>query len=482
MMVTLFASVNFSFAGDATVEGDGAAVGIDNRINNDNQSNSASESVANATGGTGIGTGGNADVDVNVCNTSQGGQGGSVNHSGNSSIKDSGNSSIKDSGNSASTVKNKVTYEDKRNHITVQPGPSGNFMSAAPAKVEGWQPFVCQPLFQIFSVTRMESAASGTTIFFDKKGGFLNGLFSNNEKAVIHVPFSGTPDERPIVIINWEPSGMNVYPEDQLLGEFECTGDYGAPKGQALAKCLSEAKKKTNTHRVFAQYRVRMDAKTSGFSYGSGAAAAKAMGGGSEDNISGAISLGGIIGSSNAFVDVAYDWSIWALNDGPTVPPNGLLVCGQLPPTPPTPPTPPAAPEPAAPEVKVPEPAKPEPPCDQEKIQERIRELKREVQKCTRYCFNNLKLRYALEREYIELYVCTGEKRYLDSAIYNAEVAERNYRKGHDIAAHRAEADQIISEVWYFQAGAINLTRGGKTANRFSVSKKLERYPKGFAR
>jgi len=141
-------------------------------------------------------------------------------------------------------------------------------------------------------------------------------------------------------------------------------------------------------------------------------------------------------------------------------------------------------PPPAPPEVKKPEPPCPpqEPPCDLTKIWERIHELEREVQKCTRYCFNNLKLRYALEKEYIELYVCTKETRYLDSAIYNAEVAERNYRKGYDIAAHRAEADQVISEVWYLQAGAINLTRGGSVADSFAASKKLERYPKGFAR
>lgn len=154
-----------------------------------------------------------------------------------------------------------------------------------------------------------------------------------------------------------------------------------------------------------------------------------------------------------------------------------LVVCLEKP----CPPPAPCPPPPAPPEVKKPCPPQ-EPPCDLTKIWERIHELEREVQKCTRYCFNNLKLRYALEKEYIELYVCTKEKRYLDSAIYHAEVAERNYRKGYDIAAHRAEADQVISEVWYLQAGAINLTRGGSVADNFAASKKLERYPKEFAR
>ncbi len=467
VMAVLF-SANFVFAGDATVEGDGAAVGIDNDITNNNAANSASQSAATATGGNAIATGGNADVRVSTCNVAQGGAGGSVNNSGNSSVKDSGNSSA----NNKNSVKNTVINDYKRNHITVQPGPSGNFIATGTASVEGWRPFVCQPLFQIFSAQRMEHAASGTNIFFDKKGGFLNGLFSDNEKAVIHIPFNGEPDNKPIVLINWEPSGLNVWPGDELLGEFECAGDYGAPRGQALAKCLSEAKKKTNTDRAFAYYRVRMDAKTSGFSYGSGAAAAKAMGGGSAgDNISGSISLGGIIGSSNAFVDVAYDWYILALNRGNTAPPNGMLVCGEIP-------QPAAPPTPQYTEPPAPAPAK----CNPDEIWVKIRELEREVQKCTRYCFNNLKLRYALEKAYIDLYVCSGETRHLDSAIYHAEVAERNYRKGYDIAAHRAEADQVVSEVWYFQAGAINVARGERAASSFAVSKKLERYPKRFAR
>jgi hypothetical protein len=119
--------------------------------------------------------------------------------------------------------------------------------------------------------------------------------------------------------------------------------------------------------------------------------------------------------------------------------------------------------------------------CDPNKIWSRIKELEQEVQKCTTYCYNNLTLREALGIAYIDLYVCTGNKKYLDNAIYNFGVAERNYRQGGDISAHKAEAGNIIAQVYYNWAGCIRELNGRNAAMSFAATKNLERIPNGFA-
>lgn len=118
--------------------------------------------------------------------------------------------------------------------------------------------------------------------------------------------------------------------------------------------------------------------------------------------------------------------------------------------------------------------------CDPRPIIIRIEELKRKVVECKLHCFNNLGLRRALVEAYIDLYVCTGNREYLRDAIENAEIAERNYFRGHDIKANKAEADKIIAQVYYFWAGCINLLDGERAAMSFAESKHLERFPKGF--
>lgn len=122
-------------------------------------------------------------------------------------------------------------------------------------------------------------------------------------------------------------------------------------------------------------------------------------------------------------------------------------------------------------------------PCgDVELILARIHSLEKEVVDCKLYCYNNLCLRKALQFAYIDLFVCTKNKRYLETAIYHAEVAERNFYKGADIRSHQAEANQIIAEVYYVWAGCISVTQGESTANKFARAKKLERFPTGFSK
>lgn len=119
--------------------------------------------------------------------------------------------------------------------------------------------------------------------------------------------------------------------------------------------------------------------------------------------------------------------------------------------------------------------------CDPNKIWLQIKELEQEVQKCTTYCYNNLTLRESLGIAYIDLYVCTGDKNYLNNAIYNFGVAERNYRQGGDISSHKAEAGNIIAQVYYNWAGCIRELNGRNAAMSFAATKNLERIPNGFA-
>ncbi|NTV41227.1 MAG: hypothetical protein HGA61_03050 [Candidatus Moranbacteria bacterium] len=120
--------------------------------------------------------------------------------------------------------------------------------------------------------------------------------------------------------------------------------------------------------------------------------------------------------------------------------------------------------------------------CDTDAIWARIHSLEKEVESCERYCYNNLTLRDRLGKDYIELYVCTGDKKYLNNATYHFEVAERNYLKGWDINTHRAEASQIIARDYYLQAGCVLLTQGKTAAISFANAKRLERIPIGFSK
>lgn len=360
-----------------------------------------------------------------------------------------------------------------RNHIVA---PLLNaFVGAPTAMAEGWKPFVCQPLFSVYTKDRL-NVVSGSGSFFDRKGGFFHKLTTNPIRSVIHKPLKGEVDDKSVTLINWEPVGNAVYASDELLGEFECEGDYGWPMGAALGRCLAEAKNTTNTTRVFAYVRARKDPKNSGFSLGSGAAGAALFG--SPDTVAGAIGLGGLIGTTTAYVDMAYDWTVLALNDGPTVPPPGVYVCGEEPPS-----------------VRIiierrPEPVRVEPPkavepekpavCNPEPIRREIERLKVEISKCKFWGLNNLRLRFLLANEYAKLAKCTGENGYYSDAVKNYDLAEKNYLNGKDIKKNQAEADQILYKVYWNWAAVLREVYGWDTEVRFAQSKKMTTMPSGI--
>ncbi|MDP1619690.1 MAG: hypothetical protein Q8M12_01685, partial [bacterium] len=276
----------------------------------------------------------------------------------------------------------------------------GTLQSAMP----GWTPFVCRPLFQVYDEERIEASAVDSS-FGHRKGGFFHRMGHDDSSDVPHISSSGKPSGKPVTILDWEPAGTKIHPGDKLLGEFECEGDYGQPQGAALGRCIKEATQKyPETTRISAYYKVRRDPKNSGMSLGSGAAAGGMLG-----NTAGVISLGGLIGTTSAYVDEAVDWYILALNDGPNEAPEGADLCGEQITTTTT-----------TLIVQTPQGV-----CDPRPIIIRIEELKRKVVECKLYCFNNLTLRRALVEAYIDLYVCTGNREYLRNAIENAEIAER---------------------------------------------------------
>lgn len=406
---------NFALAGDASVGGDGTAIGFDNTNNNSN--NNANTNTNNLTG--------IQDQTVHV-------EGTNVN----------------------------INNEAKREHITALPGTAGNFITAPIALADDWKPFVCQPLFQIYTKERLENTAVAGS-FSDRKGGFFHKLVSSPIKSVIHVPFKGTSDDKPITLISWMPNS-----EYELLGEFQCEGYYGWPRGAALGKCLMEAKKVTNADVVFAYYKVRRDPKNSGMSIGTGGGIS-ILGGPGVDKTAGAMSLGGLIGTTTAYVDEAYDWYVLALK-GPANPPQGVEVCGST------------QSISSITVVKSRTDELKQLTCDVSKIRQQISKLKEEIKECKRFCFNNLTLRSKLGDIYINLYVCTGDRKYLEMAIKEYEIAERNYLRGHDIYARQTAANSIIAQDYYNWAGSIRELYGREAAMKFAAKKKLERIPSGF--
>jgi hypothetical protein len=128
--------------------------------------------------------------------------------------------------------------------------------------------------------------------------------------------------------------------------------------------------------------------------------------------------------------------------------------------------------------------------CNPDEFLKKVAELEvqikgdpaRGIKGCTRWCLHNLNLRLQLADTFVDLFVCTGDKKYLDSAVFHYGKAEENYKKGWDISANRAEADKAIARVYYAWAGAIYEINGQAAAVAFAQTKNLERFPNGFAR
>jgi hypothetical protein len=312
----------------------------------------------------------------------------------------------------------------------------------------------CFPISaQLFTLTEINSMAAGS--FWEKKGGWWHGLFSSRIKSSVRVPFEGKSHHAgPIATLEWKADiGFVLQNGDRKLGSFHCEGDYGYPLDASLGMCLKEAYEETNMTQVYACYTVRRDAHSSGTAY-SGAGGASGITG-EDGNVGASGAVAGTFGTSVAYANVAYDIELYAVQ---------IAQRDQF-----TPPPPPVV--------------KSKPPyCDTNEIWSRIKVLKSEIAKCHRFSFNNLTLRSQLGDAYIELYVCTGDKKYLREAANHYGIAEKNYVKGWDIKSHRKSAEEVIAQVYYNWGGCIWILEGQNSAMRFKAAKKLERIPMGFVR
>lgn len=319
---------------------------------------------------------------------------------------------------------------------------------------DGWK-VICSEVYKDWSMDEIENAR--------RKFGFLDFITfnwgSNMEFTLVGKPLP--ENSNPVSCLNYWPK-WESHKGDRILGSVVITGEPNTPDEAFIAQAYAVCKKETGSSWVAMIGENDSDSVTTGASFNLSGAISKITGGGDSGN---AVASG--IGFGKARVRTEKHMQMYALcmNDrrtAYTTPPISV-------------------PAPTPPIVKA-APPKAEPPCDTDVIRKRIEELKREVQKCTRYCYNNLTLRNALGDAYIELYTCTGEKKHLKEASYNYGVAERNYRNGHDISAHRVEADQVIAQVYYNWAGCKSILEGRKAAMAFAKAKKLERIPTVFTR
>jgi hypothetical protein len=202
-------------------------------------------------------------------------------------------------------------------------------------------------------------------------------------------------------------------------------------------------------------------------------------GGDNSDNAVAAFGLGGLIGSTYASVEKRINVKLHAYGPGSVEPPTGVYVCGVTPP--PVVESKPA-PAPAPEKVEAPKQA-PEPQakaCNPEPIRKQIESLKVEISHCKVWGLNNEGLRFGLANAYANLAKCTGESGYFSDAIENYKLAEKNYLKGKDIKANRAEADQILAKAYWNWAAVIRERDGRDAENRFAYEKNMSRMPEGI--
>lgn len=432
-MVLTFANISFAHV-EQDVEVTTGDNNIDTRVDND----------LTATGGTGIGTGGAATATVG--NTTA--TGGNANQQQDQRQKQL----QKQKQDQKQLQKQKTTVTGVKGNQTVTSPLQAQMLGAVvgPGGAEVGKEFMlrCNPAYQSFTIEELENMADSGG-FYDKRGSFFDAMFGNKIKPHVRSKKS-SPSSDTIRILNKVPNA-------KVLGTFSCTGDYGWGLDEVLSKCLLEARERTNTSNVVVWKTNDIDAANSGTATGAGTGMSDAYGAG---NV-GAGAVGATFGKTHSMKERVILLEVFAYDDVYEAP----NVCG---------------PQPQITKVTAPPAEKPEPQvkaCDPSSIWSRIHELEKLVEKCTRWCYNNLQLRSKLGEAFIDLYQCTGDERYLGAAIEHFKIAEHNYLKGFDIKANRVKANQLIAQDYYFWAGCINTLQGSDAADRFATEKRVEKVP-----
>jgi len=361
-------------------------------------------------------------------------------------------------------VKVKVDASDhsssvsQRQFISAFPGTGSFLFSGIPIDGGGWQMY-CPPVYKKLSVKEVESM---------KRKFQLSDLWPWNWGSRIRTvrKKEGLPANGDDISCTYYWPKAFAHPGDDVLSIVRIMGEPNWPDEAYLGMAESACKTESGSRRVAMRARIHKDGVTVGSSIGLGGATAKVVGGGDEGV---AFAAGGQLGTNRTRVEDYVELEALCLNDGPTDPnPNWF-------------PKPEKEKPASVPEAKAPAPPTGLNVCDEKPILKRIEELVQKIKECTQFCFANLGFRRALGDAYVDMYVCTGDREYLHEAIKQYQIAERNYKQGHDISAHKAEADRIIAQVYYNWAGCIRESLGRDAAMVFARSKNLERIPTGFA-
>jgi hypothetical protein len=348
----------------------------------------------------------------------------------------------------------------ERNHI-VAPLPHA-FVNPIAGGSKEWRPFICDPLNKVFTKERIDNMRNAGS-FWDKGGSLFDALVLKDVRAVIHEKFTGKPDDRPIIRLDWIPQGTN----DRLLAEINCEGQYGWPLGATLGSCLFEAKKKTNTTRVFVQVREKKDGKVTGASIGSGAVAAKILG--DNEDRAASVSAGGLLGSTYARDAQYLEINLWAFNDGPIDLPEGTK-------------DPCAAPPKEEPKVAPPPPPKAK--CDVSNILLEIEMLIEGTKHCLKDCLNNMLLWKRIGDGNTVAYKCTGDKKFLTQAEYAYNRADKNFQKGKEPDGTKTrtlrKAQSLSKDIYWNQAAVIRELYGRDAEIAFAQPKGMTMMPSGI--
>lgn len=315
-----------------------------------------------------------------------------------------------------------------------------NFARAiTPSTPEGWKQLGCDFLVAEFTVGQLRRMAEGVS-FMKKRGTFWYATLSDDvEYSILGGKETAMTDATVVRIMVKSPARVsgNAY-----LGEAEGVGRYGAPMGQIIGATVLGLVQRTGATQVVLYWDYLIEPVAMSNTVGIGA-----VGSATERN-AGSISIGAAGSTTFNLTAIAYRIKAQAF----TGMGESFFSCGPV-----------SYAEPKG--------------CDPSSIWARIEDLKQRVKECTRWCWNNLQLRSKLGEAYIDLYQCTGDKKYLGYAIEQFQIAERNFLRGYDIKANQAKADRLIAQDYYFWAGCINVLNGQSAADRFAAEKRVEKVP-----
>ncbi|MDP1884150.1 MAG: hypothetical protein Q8L10_02175 [Candidatus Moranbacteria bacterium] len=273
-------SAGVALAGDANVDGDGNAVGIDLR----------NETSA---------TGGNADARATGGNAA---------------------ASIGDIANTAAGGSNSLIIEDQREFLQA-PG-YGRFVNPGTTIQSGQWQIYCPPVYRKLSMGEVESM---------KRKFQGSDIFPWNWKSRIHstILVSGyvSSSSGDVYLMDYWPKAVAL-PGDKVLATTRVLGDPNWPEEAFLGMGAAECRSISGASRMAMRSRTHIDGVTVGKSIGLGGAGAKVS-----SNSGVAFAAGGQLGNNRTKEEDYVEFEILCMNDAPP-PPEQPVVEEELPPTP----------------------------------------------------------------------------------------------------------------------------------------------------